>query len=182
MADTQAPDTELKKRNDAYTGFLAISFLAMVGGTVLLYLEYQNYENKTPPKGPTIDVPGTQLKIQPGSGLAPPKVVEPPKMEEPTMMRRTPPPALLPESAVKPVETDTAIRRAEPVIQIPDVTLPMGIVPASAVESIKPVERADVPVIVPMPVPARAPVIPNIDPKITDDPPLPTQRFSPPPM
>ena len=39
-----------KPRNDAYTGLLAISFLAMVGGSVLLYLDYSDYEStKGPP-------------------------------------------------------------------------------------------------------------------------------------
>lgn len=39
-----------KPRNDAYTGLLAISFLAMVGGSVLLYLDYSDYETT---KGPS---------------------------------------------------------------------------------------------------------------------------------
>lgn len=199
MAETQA-GTDLKKRNDAYTGFLAISFLAMVGGTVLLYLEYQNYEAKTPPKAPTIDVPGAQLKSQPGTGGAPLKVVEPPPMmmEEPTMMRRTPAPAVLPKT-IEAVEAETAIKRSEPVIQIPDVELPMaGLIPVSAIEPIRPAVVVENPVVIPMlsetpaPVvipavtpmksPAPAPVIPAVDPMITDAPPLPTQRFTPPPM
>jgi hypothetical protein len=72
MADEKDKQTVVRKRSDAYTGLLAISFLAMVGGSVLLYLEYQNYEGKAPPKAPEINVPGAQLKAIPGSGNPPP--------------------------------------------------------------------------------------------------------------
>lgn len=45
-----------KPRNDAYTGLLAISFLAMVGGCVLLYLDYSGYQEQTPPPLPNLDL------------------------------------------------------------------------------------------------------------------------------
>jgi hypothetical protein len=35
--------------NDAYTGMLTISLLALVGGAVLLYLDYEQHKD-TPPK------------------------------------------------------------------------------------------------------------------------------------
>jgi hypothetical protein len=78
MASTENPrKTVTVTRNDAYTGFLAIAFLAMVAGCVLLYLDYQNYEGKTPPKAPNIDVPGAQLKTIPGTGGPPAPKAEP---------------------------------------------------------------------------------------------------------
>src|SRR5207248_1348509 len=121
----------VKKRNDAYTGLLAISFLAMTGGSVLLYLEYQNYENKTPPKAPVIDVPGTQLKVLPGTGGAPkiePKVVPPEEMPMKEDMKMSLPPAdsrpvplVLPRPA-EPVERVQAMPAPlSGVVQIPDV-------------------------------------------------------------
>ena len=49
-------DAGPKPRNDAYTGLLAISFLALVGGTVLMALDADEL-GKLPGKLP-IDVPG----------------------------------------------------------------------------------------------------------------------------
>ena len=50
-----------KPRNDAYTGLLAISFLALVGATVLMFLD-QDQLGKPPAKGELkVDVPGTSI-------------------------------------------------------------------------------------------------------------------------
>jgi len=72
-------ETVAKPKNDAYTGMLAISFLALTVACVLLYLEYDSYGTTTPPSSPTIDVPG----IKPTSAIAPriepAKPVEAPK-------------------------------------------------------------------------------------------------------
>jgi hypothetical protein len=35
--------------SDAYTGMLAIALVALIVGCVLLYLDYQQYPEKTPP-------------------------------------------------------------------------------------------------------------------------------------
>jgi hypothetical protein len=35
--------------NDAYTGMLAISLLAMIAGSALLFLDYQQYPDQNPP-------------------------------------------------------------------------------------------------------------------------------------
>jgi hypothetical protein len=53
-----ATDTEVrqKPRNDAYTGLLAISFLALVGATVFIYLDAEQIGK--PPGKLQIDVPG----------------------------------------------------------------------------------------------------------------------------
>src|SRR5437660_3836068 len=39
-----------KPTNDAYTGMLAISFVALLVGCALLYLDYDQYSNKLPEK------------------------------------------------------------------------------------------------------------------------------------
>jgi len=101
-------EQNVSRRNDAYTGFLAISFLAMVGGTVLLYLEFDKYEGKTPPKAPVIDVPGIQLKTLTGTGgptppKVEPKVVEPPPEPEPKTMNRVPPAPVKETLVVQPI-------------------------------------------------------------------------------
>src|SRR5687768_3446958 len=72
--------------NDAYTGMLAISLLALIAGCVFLYLDYSQYPDSkgpTVPKAPPIVAPA-------GKGEAPPavepKAVEPkvePKAAEP---------------------------------------------------------------------------------------------------
>jgi len=109
----------IPKRNDAYTGFLAISFLAMVGATVLLYLEYQNYEGKTPPKAPPIDVPGALLKTIPGSGNAPKPPPPPPPMEEPMPMPMTRLPDPMMPNAITQVQ-------AVSVVEIPELASPVA--------------------------------------------------------
>jgi hypothetical protein len=156
MAKTaEAPDADIvPKRNDAYTGFLAISFLAMVGATVLLYLEYQNYEGKTPPKTPPIDVPGVQIKVIPNSGNRPEPKKEPPPMpmEEPMpMMMKAP--GLLPEA-----------------------------VTASAASAVQPVALIEIPELTAKQPPVEQPRAASIsrEPNIDDAPPLPTTRFTPP--
>ena len=183
-------ENTIVKRNDAYTGLLAISFLAMVGATVLLYLEYQNYEGKNPPKAPVVEVPGVQLKLVPNSGGAPPKVVPPddtmPKekdKEKDKDMMLLPPaeakpaglPTLLPETVqaapiaepTQAIEAAPVIGRPEPVVAIPDVPPPgSGIIPAAATEPASPI---------PPP-----PIIPMLEPSLTDAPPIPAGRFDPP--
>ncbi len=46
-----------KPRNDAYVAMLVITFLAMVAGCVLLYLDIQQYEGKSPPQAPAPALP-----------------------------------------------------------------------------------------------------------------------------
>ena len=56
-------------KNDAYTGMLTMSLLALAGGCVLLYLDYQKYgENKKPPtvqKVPLVTVDDLEAKEPP---------------------------------------------------------------------------------------------------------------------
>jgi hypothetical protein len=61
--------------SDAYTGMLAISLLALIGGSVLLYLDYQQYPEKTPPPikidQPMIKGGAPAPAPAPGPGAAP---------------------------------------------------------------------------------------------------------------
>jgi hypothetical protein len=56
-----AEDTSVA-RNDAYTGMLAISLIALLAGTVLLFLDYSQYPDKSPAKvakvAPETAIPG----------------------------------------------------------------------------------------------------------------------------
>lgn len=104
-----------KPRNDAYTGLLAVSFLALVGATVLMALDAQ--ELGTAPGAFKVDVPGATpgkagdalKKADPGkidvpAPMGPPMM--PPMMPPAPMMMRNDPPAKL------------------PAIEIPDVVVP----------------------------------------------------------
>ena len=42
-------DDTPKAANDAYTGMLTISLIALLVGCALLYLDYSQYPDKTPP-------------------------------------------------------------------------------------------------------------------------------------
>jgi hypothetical protein len=48
------PAETSQARNDAYTGMLIVSLLALLTGTVLLYLDYSQYPDKNPPKVPKV--------------------------------------------------------------------------------------------------------------------------------
>jgi hypothetical protein len=57
-----------KPGSDAYTGLLGISLLAMIAGTIFLYLDYSQYSSKKPdlPPAPTAIKPATPAPAQPG--------------------------------------------------------------------------------------------------------------------
>jgi hypothetical protein len=60
MAAKTPETTAPPATNDAYTGMLAISLFALIGGCVLLYLDYSQYPDSkgpTPPKAPAIAAP-----------------------------------------------------------------------------------------------------------------------------
>jgi hypothetical protein len=70
-----AREVVVKPRNDAYTGLLAISFLALVGATVLMAMDAKDLGD--PPVKLNIDVPGTT----PGKGGEGLKRPDPGKIE-----------------------------------------------------------------------------------------------------
>ncbi len=55
-----------KSGSDAYTGLLAISLLAMIAGSVFLYMDYSQYASKKP------EVPPPPSNVQPAKGPAQP--------------------------------------------------------------------------------------------------------------
>lgn len=66
-----------KPRNDVYTGLLIISLLAMLFGTVVLYLDYSAYPTS---KAPQLPPRQTASPLPPGGGAAgqPPPAPAPP--------------------------------------------------------------------------------------------------------
>jgi hypothetical protein len=185
----------VKKRSDAYTGILAISFLALVGATVFLYLEYQNYEGKTLPKTPVIDVPGARLQADPKSG-GPPAPKTPPKVDNPQENPMPMPmPGMMMRNEPRPENTLPVLVPIEPVQTVQPAEIPVLIVapPVEQVQLVVPVKR-DEPIIVipelpppPAPVgePVKAaepkPIVPIFDPIPSDSPALPpVKRFDPP--
>jgi hypothetical protein len=73
MARTEAV---VQPRNDAYTGLLAISFLALVGASVMMYLDAESL-GKAPPPLKLPDVPGTTAGPK-GAGLERPAIAPAP--------------------------------------------------------------------------------------------------------
>jgi hypothetical protein len=66
-------------QNDAYTGMLALALIALIGGCVLLYLDYSQYEGKSPPPTPKYSVPAPAA----APPAAPPQQAAPmPPMQE----------------------------------------------------------------------------------------------------
>jgi hypothetical protein len=53
MAKKSGGTVEAPAKSDAYTGLLVISLLALMGGSALLFLDYNSYQNKKPPTVPT---------------------------------------------------------------------------------------------------------------------------------
>lgn len=89
MAKTKEPAAPPPRaRSDAYTGMLAISFLALVGGCVLLYLDYAQYPEKAPPALPPFDMPGIIGKTTTPAGKAGPVAPQdPPQAQDPDMKK-----------------------------------------------------------------------------------------------
>jgi hypothetical protein len=49
MARNSATTDSAPATNDAYTGMLAISLIALIAGCALLFLDYSQYSDKPPP-------------------------------------------------------------------------------------------------------------------------------------
>lgn len=81
--------TQPKPQNDAYTGILFISLLALLGACVMLYLDYEQYGARTPPKGGQLETPKAIDKgsISPTIPNVPSGVAEPKKSEPTTMVK-----------------------------------------------------------------------------------------------
>jgi len=67
------PLPEAKPRVDAYVGLLAISLVAMITGTVFLFLDYNQYD-KAPPAAPKYQAPAAPAPtppVPPSGGATP---------------------------------------------------------------------------------------------------------------
>jgi hypothetical protein len=53
MAKHTTAEETSKPTNDAWTGMLAISLIALLVGCALLYLDYRQYPDSEPPKAKT---------------------------------------------------------------------------------------------------------------------------------
>ncbi len=153
MAKTK--NTGPKARNDAYTGLLAISFLSLVGATVLMAMDAS--ELGTPPAAVKVDAPGSKVgasgenfkrtdtsKIDTTPNEAPneaPK--EAPKAEpkvepDPKADPKTPDPKADPK-----VVDPKAMSRLTPAVDVPNVAVPPVVQvgatePAADIEAPKP--------------------------------------------
>ena len=116
-------DTLVKPRNDAYTGILLISLLAMIGACVLLYLDYSQYDSRIPPKTPNIETPakGSGTGTPKKSGGDPTPKVDPmpvPKVDPMTMMAPTP----METTSIKPViEPPPMLPISVPILELPGI-------------------------------------------------------------
>ena len=73
----QVQETETRASNDAYTGMLAISLIALIAACALLFLDYNQYSEKDPPK---VKAPVINLNAPAADkGGAPP----PPQQQQP---------------------------------------------------------------------------------------------------
>jgi hypothetical protein len=61
------PLPEAPPTNDAYTGLLAVSLVAMIVGCVFLFLDYQEYSGKPPAPSPRPSAPAQGI----GGGVPP---------------------------------------------------------------------------------------------------------------
>jgi len=61
-----------KTRSDAYVGLLVIALLAQLAGIIFLYLDWNEYEGKAPPKTPPVSLAapggGAPQAAPPGAG------------------------------------------------------------------------------------------------------------------
>jgi hypothetical protein len=107
-------------KNDAYTGILVISFLAMAGACVLLYLDYENYSAKPPAVNLTAPTP-TKGGLAPSSGTPAPAPETPmPKNEEPKVEEKKETSMKLP-SPTAPIRNTSATMPIPTKLEIPAV-------------------------------------------------------------
>jgi len=73
MAQTEEEQDTSRATNDAYTGMLAISLIALLAGAALLYLDWDQYPTKEPTKvtAPKPSMVAPQQQGGPGGGQQP---------------------------------------------------------------------------------------------------------------
>jgi hypothetical protein len=76
MAQTEEEQDTSRATNDAYTGMLAISLIALLAGCALLYLDWSQYPDKEPQK---VTAPKPSMVAPPpADGQKPPPPQMPP--------------------------------------------------------------------------------------------------------
>jgi hypothetical protein len=68
-------DDELSPRSDVYTGLLALSLIAMIVSSLLLFLDYSQYSGSPVPK---VSLPTPELRKGVQTGQLPPLLLPPP--------------------------------------------------------------------------------------------------------
>ena len=77
------PTTYTEPRSDAYTGLLAISLGAMVLGSIILFLDFNQYDKKpTMPPTPKLRAPAAEAQPQAAPPQAAPAEAAPEKDKE----------------------------------------------------------------------------------------------------
>jgi hypothetical protein len=122
-----------KARNDAYTGLLAISFLALVGATVFMVLDIDQV-GKAPAKL-TIDVPGTTQ----GKAGDPLRRPDTGKIDT---TDAAPAPAPMPPAPMPMMPPDPGMSKAEPgkLPALPAVEAASDVIPVKAETPAKPAD------------------------------------------
>jgi hypothetical protein len=71
------PTTYTEPRSDAYTGLLAISLGALVLGSIILFMDFNQYDKKpTMPPAPKLRAPATEGQPAAAPALPPPAPAE----------------------------------------------------------------------------------------------------------
>ena len=151
MAKTK--NTGPKARNDAYTGLLAISFLSLVGATVLMAMDAS--ELGTPPKAVEVNAPGSKIGAS-GENLKRADTSninttpnEAPKAPDPKPVDPKPadPKPADPDPKADPKVVDPkAMSRLTPAVDVPNVAVPPVVQvgatePAADIEAPKPLPK-----------------------------------------
>lgn len=79
MAKTTERPAGPKARNDSYVMMLFITFVAIVAGCVLMYLDHEEYGNKQPPAAPKLADAENPKGVSAPSTVPEPKAAPEPK-------------------------------------------------------------------------------------------------------
>ena len=88
MAQTEEEQDTSRATNDAYTGMLAISLIALLAGAALLYLDWSQYPEKEPSTKVTAPKPSMVAPQQQAGGGQP---GQPPQQMPPMNVQPMPP-------------------------------------------------------------------------------------------
>ena len=133
-------DDDASPRSDVYTGLLALSLIAMIVSSLLLFLDYSQYGGQAVPR---VTMPQPELRKGVQTGQLPPLLLPPPApITERPFTKNTEPTVALP---VKPVGGEEAVAPPSPApipapAPIPDPP------PAPVVNTVPPTPEAVAPI------------------------------------